>query len=140
MQPLLKNIDKLVPVERFTQIAVHAGGSITFGIQHIQTVRGQRYYRHAGTITVLAANQCSGVESIHYRHVAIHEYQVILTAAPLFDGFLSILRDFDIQPQSGQLSCCDFLVCRNILDQQYCAKNYCVQPGIPVRAWRCVPY
>src|SRR5260370_40079995 len=78
--------------QRYWEIVVHAGGDTALPIT-LQRIRGHGHDRHMPAALLAAADLRGGGETVHLRHLAVHQDEVVRNALDGFDGFESVADD-----------------------------------------------
>ena len=103
---------------------VHTGREAFFAID-LQRISGHRHDRNPRIedTTLRITDPPAGLVTVHHRHLAIHEDEIVGAFGQNLDRFLAVGDDIDLEPEFSQHAQSHGLVGGIILDHQYpCGK------------------
>ena len=80
---------ELLPVDRLREVAVHTGID-TSAVRAFHGMRGKRNDGHVGGVRFEATDLSSGIIPVEFRHLTVHENEIVASAAPCCDRSMSI--------------------------------------------------
>ena len=132
LKKLLQAVFELLSIQGLGQVGIHSGGS-TFGFGTQDGVGGQSNNGDVSAL-LLSSDLAGRLISVHDRHVAIHQNQLVVPALPRQYSLAPILHDVGAVAEPGQNVLSHFLIDRIVFNEKYAARG--AFGGLLPMGWR----